>query len=203
MCPACFSTTALLLGGFLSTGGVAALLARLRFKRNTKKLSGGLSQGGTMSEATFDQANLQVKLYDLRREPRLREAREWFSDRFHPQSLDDVMKICPPGSKENAFMRQVLSYWEMVASMSNRGLLDEDLLFESGGEEWAMFQQVKPVLAAWREMFASQKFLGNLEAHCTRLETWRERRSPGSNAAICQVIEQLYQAKQSAKAKAA
>jgi hypothetical protein len=41
MCPACISTTALLLGGFLSTGGVAALLARLRFKRNTKKLSGG------------------------------------------------------------------------------------------------------------------------------------------------------------------
>jgi hypothetical protein len=41
MCPACISTTALLLGGFASTGGVAALLARLRFKRNTKKLSGG------------------------------------------------------------------------------------------------------------------------------------------------------------------
>ena len=156
-----------------------------------------------MSEATFEQANLQVKLYDLRREPRLREAREWFSDHFHPQSLDDVMKICPPGSKENAFMRQVLSYWEMLASMSNRGLLDEELLFESGGEEWATFQQVKPVLAAWREMFASQKFLGNLEAHCTRLETWREKRSPGSNAAIRKVIDQVHQAKQSAKAKAA
>jgi hypothetical protein len=162
-----------------------------------------LIQGGTMSEATFEQANLQVKLYDLRREPRLREARDWFSEHFHPQSLDDVMKICPPGSKENAFMRQVLTYWEMVASMSNRGLLDEDLLFESGGEEWATFQQVKPVLAAWREMFASQKFLGNLEAHCRRLETWREKRSPGSNAAIRKVIEQVYQAKQSAKAKAA
>ena len=156
-----------------------------------------------MSEATFEQANLQLKLYDLRREPRLREAREWFSDHFHPQSLDEVMKICPPGSKENAFMRQVLSYWEMVASMSNRGLLNEDLLFESGGEEWATFQQVKPVLAGWREMFASQNFLGNLEAHCVRLEAWREKRSPGSNAAIRKVIEQVYQAKQSAKAKAA
>src|SRR5205085_123829 len=49
-----------------------------------------------MSEATFDQANLQVKLYDLRREPRLREAREWFSDRFHPQSLDDVKTVGKP-----------------------------------------------------------------------------------------------------------
>jgi len=156
-----------------------------------------------MSEATFDEANLQIRLYDLRREPRLREAREWFSDHFYPQTLDDVMRICPPGSKENAHMRQVLSYWEMVASMSNRGLLNEDLLFENAGEEWAAFQQAKPVLAAWREMFASKKFLANLEAHCLRLEAWREKTSPGSNAAIRKVIEQMYQAKQAAKAQAA
>lgn len=156
-----------------------------------------------MSEASFEQANLHLKLYDLRREPRLREAREWFSDHFHPQSLDDVMIICPPGSKENAYMRQVLSYWEMVASMANRGLLDQELFFENGGEEWAVFQQVKPVLGGWREMFASKKFLGNLETHCTRLEAWREMTSPGSNAAIRKVIAQMVEAKQAAKAKAA
>ena len=156
-----------------------------------------------MSDATFEQANLQLKLYDLRREPRLREAREWFSNHFHPQTLDDVMKICPPGSKENANMRQVLTYWEMVASMSSRGLLNEDLLFENGGEEWAAFQQVKPVLAGWREMFASQKFLGNLEAHCKRLEAWREKNSPGSNAAIRKVIAQMREARQGGKAVAA
>ena len=156
-----------------------------------------------MSEATFEQANLHLKLYDLRREPRLRQAREWFADHFHPQSLDDVMKLCPPGSTENAYMRQVLSYWEMVASMANRGLLDQDLFFENGGEEWAVFQQVKPVLVGWREMFASRKFLGNLEVHCTRLEAWREKTSPGSNAAIRKVIEQMNQVKQSAKSAAA
>lgn len=156
-----------------------------------------------MSEATFEQAKLHLKLYDLRREPRLRQAREWFSDHFHPQSLDEVMKICPPGSTENAYMRQVLSYWEMVASMANRGLLDQDLFFENGGEEWAVFQQVKPVLAGWREMFASKKFLGNLEAHCARFEAWREKTSPGSNAAIGKVIEQMNRAKQSVKSAAA
>ena len=156
-----------------------------------------------MGESTFEQATLQLKLYDLRREPKLREAREWFSDHFHPQTLDDVMKICPPGTKENAHMRQVLSYWEMFASMSNRGLVNEDLLFENSGEEWAVFQQVKPVLAGWREMFSSKKFLGNLEAHCTRFEAWREKTSPGSNAAIRKVIEQMRQAKQGGKAVAA
>jgi hypothetical protein len=155
-----------------------------------------------MNTATFDQANLQVRLYELRREPRLREAREWFTDNFHPQTLDDVMKICPPGSKENASMRQVLTYWEMLASMSNRELLHEDLMFENSGEEWVVFQQVKPVLAGWREMFSNPKFLGNLEAHCARLEAWREKTSPGSNAAIRKVLEQIYQAKQATRAAA-
>jgi hypothetical protein len=155
-----------------------------------------------MSEATYEQANLQIRLYELRREPRLREAREWFTDRFHPQTLEDVMAICPPGSKENASMRQVLTYWEMVASMSNRGLLNEDLMFENAGEEWVVFQQVKPVLSGWREMFANPKFLGNLETHCTRLEGWREKTSPGSNAAIRRVIDQMYQAKQAARSAA-
>jgi hypothetical protein len=156
-----------------------------------------------MSEATFEQANLQIKLYDLRREPKLREAREWFSDHFHPQTLDDVMKICPPGTKENAHMRQVLSYWEMVASMSNRGLVNEDLFFESANEEWAAFQQVKPVLAGWREMFSNPKFLSNLESHCTRLEAWREKRTPGATAAFRKIISQMREAKQGAKAVAA
>ena len=76
-------------------------------------------------------------------------------------------------------------------------------LFENGGEEWAAFQQVKPVLAGWREMFASQKFLGNLEAHCKRLEAWREKNSPGSNAAIRKVIAQMREARQGGKAVAA
>ena len=156
-----------------------------------------------MNEATFEQANLQIKLYDLRREPRLREAREWFSDHFHPQTLEDVMKICPPGSRENAHMRQVLTYWELVTSMSNRGLLNEDLLFENPGEEWAVFQQVKPVIAGWREMFSNKNFLGNLEKHCTRLEAWREKRNPGSNAAIRKVMAQVREAKQAGKAVAA
>ena len=156
-----------------------------------------------MAQITYDEVNLMLHLYELRREPRLRQARAWFTDNFHPQSLDDVMRICPPGTTENAYMRQVLTYWEMVTSMSNRGLLNEDLLFENAGEEWAVFQQVKPVLAGWREMFASKTFLGNLEAHCTRLESWREKTSPGSNAAIRKVVAQIREAKQGGKAVAA
>jgi hypothetical protein len=156
-----------------------------------------------MGEVTNEQANLLLRLYEDRREPRLREAREWFANNFHAKKLEEVMQICPPGSQENAYMRQVLSYWEMVASIANRGLIDEELFFENAGEQWATFEQVKPVLGEWRAMFSSPKFLANLEESCKRLEAWREKRNPGSNAAIRRVLEQAYQARQAPKAQAA
>ena len=156
-----------------------------------------------MGEVTHEQVRLLLELYELRREPRLREAREWFATNFHAKNLDEVMQICPPGSRENAYTRQVLSYWEMVASIANRGLIDPDFFFENTGEQWAAFEQVKPVLAAWRAMFSSPRFLGNLEESCQRLEAWREQRNPGSNAAIRRVLEQMSQARQASKTAAA
>lgn len=156
-----------------------------------------------MGEVTNEQVNLMLRLYEERREPRLREAREWYSANFHVTNPEDAMRICPPGSKGNAHMRMVLSYWEMVASIVNRGLIDEDFFFENSGEQWVAFEQVKPVLSAWRAMFNSPQFLGNLEEQCKRLEAWREKRNPGSNEAIRKLMAQMQQATQASKAQAA
>lgn len=156
-----------------------------------------------MNEVSIEQVNLLLKLYDMRREPKLREARDWFAKNFHPKTIEDVMKICPPGSEGNAFMRQVLSYWEMVTSIANRGVIDSDFFFENTGEQWAAFEQVKPVLAAWRQLFSSPKFLANLEQNCANLEAWRERRNPGSNAAIRKMMEQMRGYMEQQKAQAA
>ena len=156
-----------------------------------------------MGEVTNEQVNLMLRLYEDRREPRLREAREWFAANFHVKTEEDVMRVCPPGSKENAYMRMVFGYWEMVASIVNRGLIDEEFFFESNGEQWAVWEQVKPVLGVWRAMFSSPNFLGNLERHVTRLEAWREKRNPGSNDAIRKVMAQMRQAMQAPKAQAA
>ena len=133
----------------------------------------------------------------------MREAREWFGANFHVKSMEDVTRICPPGSKENAYVRMVLGYWEMVASIVNRGLIDEDFFFESNGEQWVVWEQVKPVIGAWRAMFSSPKFLSNLEEQSKRLEAWREKRNPGSNAAIRKVFAQMQQAIKAPKAQAA
>ena len=155
-----------------------------------------------MGEVTHEQVNLLLRLYDTRREPRLREAREWFAANFHPKGPDEAMNICPPGSRENAYMRMVLSYWDMVASIVNRGLIDEDFFFENTGEQWAMFEQVKPVLGAWRAMY-NPSFLKNLEEQCKRFEAWREKRNPGSNEAIRKMMTQMQQAIQAQKTQAA
>jgi hypothetical protein len=161
------------------------------------------SKGGNMGEVTNEQVNLMLRLYEDRREPRLREAREWFSANFYAKNEEDLMRVCPPGSRENAYMRMVLGYWEMVASIVNRGLIVEEFFFESNGEQWVVWEQVKPVIVAWRAMFSSPKFLSNLEQHCNRLESWREKRNPGSNAAIRKVLAQMQQASQAPKAQAA
>ena len=156
-----------------------------------------------MGEVTNEQVNLMLRLYEERREPKLREARDWFSANFYVKNADDLTRVCPPGSKENLYMRMVLGYWEMVASIVNRGLIDEEFFFESNGEQWVVFEQVKPVLAAWRAMFSSPNFLANLEKLCNHLEAWREKRSPGSNEAIRKVLAQAYQASQAPKAQTA
>ena len=94
-----------------------------------------------MGNATHEQVNLMLKLYDLRREPKLREARDWYFQNFNIKSAEDVMKIAPFGSKENAYMRMVMSYWDMVAGIANRGLVDEELFFESTGEQWGVWER--------------------------------------------------------------
>ena len=156
-----------------------------------------------MSEATHEQVNLMLKLYELRREPKLREARDWFGANFHVQTAEDVMRLCPPGTRENTYMRMVLGYWEMVASIVNRGLIDEDLFFENSGEQWMVWEQVKPVLEAWRTMFGSQKVFRNMEEHAKRLEDWREKHSPGSNEAMRKMRAEMTARAQGQKAQAA
>jgi len=136
-----------------------------------------------MGEVTHQQADLLLKLYELRREPRLRQARAWFADNFAANSMQELMALCPPGSDNNAFMRQVLSYWEMCAGMVNRGLIDEEFFFENTGEQFLVFEKFKPVIGEIRAVFKSPHFLAQLEEQCKRIEAWREKRAPGSTAA--------------------
>jgi hypothetical protein len=156
-----------------------------------------------MGNATHEQVNLMLKLYDLRREAKLREARDWFAANFHVKNAEDVMRLCPFGSKENAYMRMVAGYWEMVAGIVNRGLIDEDMFFESTGEQWGVWQQLKPVAEDFRKAFSNPKFLAALEEQCKRFEAWQEKRAPGSTEAMRKFRDQIQQQMIQKKAQAA
>jgi len=153
-----------------------------------------------MGDVTQEQANLLLRLYELRRDPRLREAREWFISKFQASSLEEVMKNYPPMSKENTNIRMTMSYWDMAASIVNRGLIDEEFFFENTGEQWAVWEQIKNLMPAWRAAFKNPHLFENLEEHAKRLEAWREERSPGMTAAMRQLFERIRQAQTQAKA---
>jgi hypothetical protein len=185
--------------GGRSGGGVGEQTSR---ERNRRKDIAKSTKGEDMG-ATHEQVNLMLHLYELRREEKLREAREWVSVNFHPKSPEEAMRLTPPGSKENAYMRMVMGYWEMVASIANRGLVDEELFFENSGEQWGVWEAVKDLVPTWRKMFANPQFLGNLEEHCKRLDAWREKRNPGSVEVLRKVYGQMNEAVQENKSRSA
>ena len=143
-----------------------------------------------MAEISYDEVNLMLRLYDLRREPRLREARAWFVENFHADTPEQVMQRYPQGSQENVYIRMVISYWEMVASIVNRGLIDDELFFESNGEIWVVWDRMRSVVPTWRAAFKNPYLFSSIEETCKRLETWREKRAPGASTAMRQMMEQ-------------
>jgi len=144
-----------------------------------------------MAQVTYEEVNLMLRLYDMRREPRLREARAWFVEHFHPESPDEMMQKYPQGSDENTNIRMVVSYWEMVASIVNRGLINDELFFESNGEIWVVWDRMRGIVPTWRSAFKNPHLFGNIEQTCNRLETWREKRAPGSGAAMRSMMSQV------------
>ncbi|MBI3403832.1 MAG: hypothetical protein HY046_00035 [Acidobacteria bacterium] len=144
-----------------------------------------------MGNTSHEQADLLLKLYDLRREPRLREARKFMVEQFNATTMEEFMRQCPPGSDQNASLRQALTYWEMCANLVNRGLIDEEFFFENSGEQFAIFEKVRWMVPIMREQFKSPFFLAELEKNVDHLIAWREKRAPGSNEALKNFMAQM------------
>ncbi len=143
-----------------------------------------------MGGVTHEQVNLMLRLYELRREPRLRQAREWFIREFSATNWEEFQKQCPPGSEAHTNWRMMVSYWEMVASIVNRGLIEEDFFFEQGAEQFLVWDRAKGVIGELRSKFKSPHSLANLEQHCEHLEAWWKRRAPGALEILRQNVRQ-------------
>ena len=123
-------------------------------------------------------AELLLRLYELRREEKLRRAREWLIGKFQADSLEEFDRQFPPGSEENALFRMAVSYWDMAASLVNHGLLKEDLFFENTGEFWLTWEKIRHLAPAIREARKNPLAWKNLETLARKYEQWMATRAP-------------------------
>ncbi len=107
-----------------------------------------------------EEAGLILKLYDLRREDTMREARDWYFREFNPQSMDDFTAAM--FSEHSGHLRMVVTYWDMAAGLVNSGAISRDLFLTTNTEHIGVFSKIEPVLKDIRAGMAPQ-FAVNLE----------------------------------------
>ena len=134
--------------------------------------------------ATYDDVNLMLRLYEIRREARMRDARRWFAKDFKVKTLADFDVLCPPGSVENESYRMVTSYWEMVASFVTTGVLSKAVFFESGRELLYAYERLRTILPALRERNKDPRHFLNMERVSEDYISWYEEQAPGAHEAF-------------------
>jgi hypothetical protein len=110
----------------------------------------------------FESAVLNLELFKLRREPVLREAREWFVREFNPESFEELVAIV--GGARNASVRMVLGYWDMAASLVTTAAIDADAFLAAHGEIFATFSKIQPFLTQIRQLTGEPDTCKHLEA---------------------------------------
>ncbi len=113
-----------------------------------------------------EDANLILKLYDLRREAVMRDARNWFFT-FNPTSVNDFFDVMM--GDHSGHYRMVVSYWDMAASMVNQGAIDEELFLASGGEMIFVYAKIAKFIPELREAFGAPEMLQNMETLIKRI----------------------------------
>ncbi len=124
-----------------------------------------------MSSA-YESADLLLKLYDLRREPTMRQARQWFGT-FHPESADDITAALR--SEHSSYYRMVTTFWDMAASFVNNGAIDEKMFNDANGEQIFIFARLQPFLAEYRAKTKQSDYLIQLEQLIMRMPDAEER----------------------------
>lgn len=102
--------------------------------------------------ATPADAEIILKLYELRTEPVMRQARAWFTGEFWPNTIEDYFAVANnPKDPHNPWLRQVLSYWEMAAALVLHGAVSAELFVDANAEGFFILAKLSHVLPAIRE----------------------------------------------------
>ena len=119
-----------------------------------------------------EDADLILKLYDLRREAVMREARNWFFS-FNPTSVAEYMEAIM--GEHSGHLRMVISYWDMAASLVNNGAIDEQMFNDANGEHLFIFAKIEPILEALRQEWNQPDILKHFEAIIRRIPDNKEK----------------------------
>jgi hypothetical protein len=120
-----------------------------------------------------ESADLIIKLYDLRREKKMRKARNWFFT-FNPKSADEIMQTMMDPDV-GGYLRMVTSYWDMAAAFVNHEAIDSAMFNETAGEHVMVFAKIEPFLGDLREKFGSPDAFRHLEKVIMSLPDGAER----------------------------
>lgn len=130
---------------------------------------------GTSGPATAHDAEVLIKLYDLRREPVMRKARHFMVVEFWPQSYEEFKALFANfGSEQNGWARQVLSYWDMAAAMVLQGAVHEELFFKTNGEPYFLYVKFRPFMEQLRKDF-NPEFMSHIDELANGSHAARER----------------------------
>lgn len=112
-----------------------------------------------------------IKLYELRRDETMRQARRWFAN-FSPESFQDIVETMT--GENDSSLRMVATYWDMAASFVNHGAIDEQMFNEANVEHIAVYAKVEPFIAEMRKMIKNPHLLDNLEKLVMRVPNVNE-----------------------------
>ncbi len=127
-----------------------------------------------MRKPTHADAELLLHLYEVRRDPELRRARAWFLTEFKPSGWAEIKARYLSHSEEDRHFRMTVSYWELVATLVNRGLLHPDLFFDHTGEDIVTWERCKSWIAGARAdirptyLYQLERMVATHQAYRTR-----------------------------------
>jgi hypothetical protein len=113
------------------------------------------------------EAALLLQLYELRREPSLRDARAWFVTRFVPAGAEEIVDLMRSGFAESARYRMVTTYWDMACALVVHGAIGAAVFHDANTEHLAVYAKLEPHLAGVRSAFGLPRYLASLEGVAT------------------------------------
>ncbi len=131
----------------------------------------------TNPENAIQQAELILKLYELRREAVMREARSYVGGAFMPQSAEEFVEIVNAGGKQTGYVLQVYGYWDMVSAFVLHGALEADLVYDTCQEMYFQYAKIQPYISEIRDKLSLPEFLISIERVIEGSEASRARLS--------------------------